>query len=71
MGAGYIERNGEQYLLRVPGQVVDLDDLSEIVVENRDGVPIHVSDVADVLISGESRTGAATENGREVVLVDR
>ena len=68
VGAGYIDRNGEQYLLRVPGQVQSLGELGEIVVEYRDGIPIQISEIADVVIGGDLRTGAATENGREVVL---
>jgi cobalt-zinc-cadmium resistance protein CzcA len=68
VGAGYIERNGEQYLIRAPGQVGSLDDVGKIVVGHAGGVPIHVADVADVIEGKELRTGAATENGREVVL---
>ncbi|MGY9104952.1 MAG: efflux RND transporter permease subunit, partial [Alphaproteobacteria bacterium] len=68
VGAGYIDRNGEQYLLRVPGQVQSLGELGEIVVDYRNGVPIQISEIADVVIGGDLRTGAATENGREVVL---
>ncbi|MBS0514284.1 MAG: CusA/CzcA family heavy metal efflux RND transporter [Proteobacteria bacterium] len=68
LGAGYIERNGEQYLVRVPGQVADLDALKNIVLDRRDGVPIRIGDVADIGEGKELRTGAATENGREVVL---
>jgi cobalt-zinc-cadmium resistance protein CzcA len=68
VGAGYIDRNGEQYLLRIPGQAQTLGELGEIVVKYRDGIPIRISEVADVVIGGDLRTGAATENGREVVL---
>ncbi|HSD11428.1 MAG TPA: CusA/CzcA family heavy metal efflux RND transporter, partial [Candidatus Binatia bacterium] len=68
VGAGYIERNGEQYLIRAPGQVSGLEDIGRIVVANREGVPIHLKDVADVFLGRELRTGAATEDGREVVL---
>jgi cobalt-zinc-cadmium resistance protein CzcA len=67
-GAGYIERNGEQYLVRAPGQVRDLDDVRAIVVGHAGGVPIRVGDVAEVGLGQELRTGAATENGQEVVL---
>ncbi|MFZ5496193.1 MAG: efflux RND transporter permease subunit [Verrucomicrobiota bacterium] len=67
-GAGYIERNGEQYLIRAPGQVATLEDIRQIVVANRDGVPVAIGDVAEVLLGRELRTGAAMENGREVVL---
>ncbi|EJM95763.1 CusA/CzcA family heavy metal efflux RND transporter [Herbaspirillum sp. YR522] len=68
VGAGYIERNGEQYLIRAPGQVASADDIGSIVLANVQGVPIRVRDVAEVGIGPELRTGAATENGREVVL---
>jgi heavy metal efflux system protein len=68
MGAGYIERNGQQYLVRVPGQVADLKALESIILDRRDGVPIRVSDVASVGEGPELRTGAATENGKEIVL---
>src|SRR3546814_15066643 len=68
VGAGYVERYGEQYLVRVPGQAAGIDDLKAIIVTNRGGVPIRVADVADVGMGEELRTGAATENGQEVVL---
>jgi len=68
VGAGYIERNGEQYLIRAPGQVADLDDIRHIIVGGRKGVPLYVKDVAEVLLGRELRTGAATEDGQEVVL---
>lgn len=68
VGAGYIERRGEQYLIRAPGQVASIDDIGNIVLANVKGVPIRIRDVAEVEIGRELRTGAATENGREVVL---
>jgi heavy metal efflux system protein len=68
VGAGYVERYGEQYLIRVPGQASGADDLKSIIVTNRGGVPIRIADVADVGLGEELRTGAATENGHEVVL---
>ncbi|WP_366009129.1 CusA/CzcA family heavy metal efflux RND transporter [Sphingobium sp.] len=68
VGAGYVERYGEQYLVRVPGQAGGVDDLKSIIVTNRGGVPIRINDVADVGMGQELRTGAATENGQEVVL---
>lgn len=68
VGAGYIEKSGEQYLIRVPGQVVNLTEIGEIILGSNQGVPIRVKNVADVLIGKELRTGAATQNGHEVVL---
>ena len=68
VGAGYIERSGAQYLVRSPGQVTGLEDLADIVVGIRTGVPIYVRDVATVSLGHELRNGAATQDGREVVL---
>ncbi|MFZ5465484.1 MAG: CusA/CzcA family heavy metal efflux RND transporter [Pseudomonadota bacterium] len=68
VGAGYIERRGEQYLIRAPGQVRSIEDIRNVILSNVDGVPIRIRDVAEVGIGRELRTGAATENGREVVL---
>lgn len=68
VGAGYIEREGEQYLIRAPGQVKGIDDLKEVIVSSAQGQPVRVRDLADVELGRELRTGAATDNGREVVL---
>ena len=68
VGAGYIERGGEQLLIRAPGQLENIDDIANIVIANGQGTPIRVSSVAEVGIGKEMRSGAATENGREVVL---
>jgi cobalt-zinc-cadmium resistance protein CzcA len=67
-GAGYIERFGAQYLIRSPGQVASLDDIRVITVAKRNGVPIRLESVAEVALGSELRTGAATQNGREIVL---
>lgn len=68
VGAGYIEKNGEQLLIRAPGQAEGIEDLLNIIVAHRDGTPIMVKDVAEVVYGRELRTGAATVNGEEVVL---
>ncbi|MBB6229209.1 CzcA family heavy metal efflux pump [Polymorphobacter multimanifer] len=68
VGAGYIEQSGSQYLIRVPGQAANERDLSGIIVAFRQNTPIRVADVADVEIGSEVRNGAATKDGREVVL---
>lgn len=68
VGAGFIERNGEQLTIRAPGQLEGIEDIAAIVVTQREGTPIRVRDVARVAIGEELRSGAATENGREVVL---
>jgi cobalt-zinc-cadmium resistance protein CzcA len=68
VGAGYIERNGEQYLIRVPGQVRDIADIRAIVVASRKGLPVHIGDLAEVGIGHELRSGSGLHNGHECVL---
>jgi heavy metal efflux system protein len=68
VGAGYVERHGAQYVIRVPGQAANEQDLAGIIVARRENTPIRIADVADVSIGSEIRNGAATKDGREVVL---
>ena len=67
-GAGYIERNSEQYLVRTVGQLANMQELSNIVVGSHEGVPIRLSTVADIGLGKELRSGAATKDAQEVVL---
>ena len=67
-GAGYIEKRGEQYLVRAPGQLRNVKDIRDVIIKNSAGVPVRVRDVAEVGIGQELRTGAATADGKEVVL---
>lgn len=67
-GAGYIERNGEQWLIRSPGQLESLTDIAQLVIAKRDDAPVRIKDVAEVLYGKELRTGASTHNGKEIVL---
>lgn len=72
IGAGYVERNGQQVLLRVPGQVgagaEAMADLPRLVIKMAGTAPIRVGDVAQVGTGSALRTGAATQDGHEVVL---
>lgn len=67
-GTGFIENNGAQWLMRVPGQAEKLTDLGNIVIRTENGIPIHIKDVATVSVGKELRSGAATQDGHEVVL---
>lgn len=67
-GAGYIEREGGRYLLRVPGMVGQMEEIESIVLGRRDGRPVAVGEVATVGFGEALRTGAATQDGEEVVL---
>ncbi len=68
IGAGYIEQAGEQYLVRSPGQVSNIEEVQNIIVGYHEGVAVFIKNVADVLEGKELRTGAATEDGKEVVV---
>ena len=68
VGAGFIENNGEQFLIRVPAQVEKFDEINDIAISVHEGTPVYVRDVASVEIGAKLRTGAATKDGREVVL---
>ena len=67
-GAGFVERNGAQWLMRIPGQAMQADDIAAITITSDNGKTVHISDVAEVSIGHGLRTGAATQNGREVVM---
>ncbi len=67
-GARYIERNGEGIVVRSGGRLENIEELGSVVVSTRGGVPVRVRDLAAVSIGGETRTGSASANGREVVV---
>lgn len=68
VGAGYIEQRGEQWLVRSPGQLENLNDISQLVIAKRGDALVRLHDVADVIYGKELRTGAASINGEETVL---
>lgn len=67
-GAGFIEKSGAQWLIRLPGQIENVEQLANIPLPSPNGQIIRVKDVAQVKEGKELRSGAATQNGREVVL---
>ncbi len=68
IGAGYIERSGEAYVVRADGRIENAEQIGNIVVANRGGITIYLKDIATVGIGKELRTGSASENGNEVVV---
>ncbi|PLR13654.1 CusA/CzcA family heavy metal efflux RND transporter, partial [Caulobacter flavus] len=68
VGANFVERGGEAFLVRADARVKSVDEIARATVANRGGVPVFVRDVALVRIGGALRTGAASENGEEVVV---
>ncbi len=68
VGANFMQRGGESFLIRADARVRTLDEIRRAVVANREGVPVAVQDLAEVKVGGDLRTGAATKNGEEVVI---
>ena len=67
-GAGYVERQGDAYPVRISGRLETPEQIAEVKVGERDGTPIRVRDVATVASGAELRNGAASMNGHEVVV---
>src|SRR5216683_4707547 len=67
-GANFIEHGDEQYVVRGLGLVKEIEDIKNIVLDSRNGTPIHVSDVANVEIGNELRQGAVTKDGNGEVV---
>ena len=69
-GGGYLEHNREQFVIGTNGLVKNLDDLQRVVIGvTPEGTPITIATVGDVQFGPRLRRGAATENGKEEVVV--
>ena len=68
VGANFINRGGEAFLVRADARIRQVDEIRRTTIATRNGVPIYVSDVANVVVGGELRSGAASMNGRETVI---
>lgn len=68
VGANFIQRGGEAFLVRADARIRHIDEIGRTVIANRNGVPVTVANVAAVTIGGELRTGAASLDGKEVVI---
>lgn len=67
-GAGIVNRNGEGLSVRADGRIRNADELARTVVATREGVPIILSQIAEVKTGQSLRMGSASENGHEVVV---
>jgi heavy metal efflux system protein len=67
-GGNFVQRAGEAYIVRADGRLQNGEEISRAVVANRNGVPVTVGEIANVVIGGELRTGAASKNGVEAVV---
>lgn len=68
VGANFILRGGEAFLVRADARIRTRDEIAKAVVATREGIAVTVRDVANVRLGGALRTGAATSNGAEVVV---
>eukprot|EP00456_Euglypha_rotunda_P006221 TRINITY_DN1105_c0_g1_i1.p1 TRINITY_DN1105_c0_g1~~TRINITY_DN1105_c0_g1_i1.p1 ORF type:complete len:1054 (-),score=257.18 TRINITY_DN1105_c0_g1_i1:623-3784(-) len=69
VGGGNIRQQGGMLLVQGLGRTVGIDQLRQIVIDAKEGVPVRIADVADVVIGHEIRRGAVTADGKgEVVL---
>jgi heavy metal efflux system protein len=68
VGANYIQRSGEAYLVHADARIHSMDEIGHAVIATRNSVPVTITDVAKLRIGGQFRTGAASKNGQEVVI---
>ena len=68
IGAGYIERRGEAYVVRASGRVENAEDIGNIVLTSKSGVPVYLKDIAEIGVGRELRSGSASQNGNEAVV---
>lgn len=68
-GGGVLERNGERVLIRSVGLAQSASDIGKIPVKVEDGVPVFISDVAEVQFGSPVLTGVSTKDGRECLVV--
>jgi cobalt-zinc-cadmium resistance protein CzcA len=68
VGASFIEKDAEEFLVRSVGLATKIEDLENIVVKSEDGTPIYLSQVADIKIGGAVRRGLQTRNGIEEIV---
>ncbi|HIC23057.1 MAG TPA: efflux RND transporter permease subunit, partial [Planctomycetes bacterium] len=68
VGAQFIEKNSEEFVVRSVGLASSIEDLKSIVVKSVDGRPIYLHDLADIGIGGAIRRGVQTRNGEGEVV---
>ena len=68
VGAQFIERNAEEYIVRSTGLVQKIEDLEDIVIKTHDGTPVYLKQIANIGVGGAVRRGLQTRNGIEEVV---
>ncbi len=68
VGAQFIEKNAEEFVVRSVGLVANISDLENIVIKAKDGTPVFLRELADIAVGGAIRRGVQTRNGLEEVV---
>ena len=68
VGAQFIERDAEEYVVRSVGLATSIEDLESIVLKTKDGTPVFLAQIADIQIGGAVRRGLQTRNGDQEVI---
>lgn len=68
VGAQYLIKNSEEFIIRSVGLVQNIDDLGKIVIKSIKGTPVFLRDIAEIKIGGEIRRGLQTRNGEMEVV---
>lgn len=68
VGAQFIEKNAEEYIVRSVGLVTDIHDIENIVIKAEDGTPVFLKQIADIEIGGAVRRGVQTRDGIDEVI---
>lgn len=68
VGAQFIEKNGEEFVVRSVGLATSMEDLESIVMKTDDGRPVYLRDLAEIEIGGAIRRGIQTRNGAGEVI---
>ncbi|GJQ60354.1 MAG: efflux RND transporter permease subunit [Candidatus Scalindua sp. AMX11] len=68
VGAQFIEKNREEFIVRSVGLADGIDDLQRIIIKTVDGRPVYLNNIADIQIGGAVRRGLETRNGQGEVI---
>ncbi len=63
VGAQFLEKNAEEFIVRSTGLTSNIEDLENIVLKSEDGIPVYLNEVANVRTGGAIRRGVQTSNG--------
>jgi len=68
VGAQFIEKNAEEYIVRSVGLASDIEDIENIIIKAEHGTPVYLKELAKVQVGGAIRRGVETRNGVEEIV---